>query len=164
MRSALRNAPFAQPELDVLRDREPGKQRIFLEHDAAVRPRRPDRLAVEPQVAARRLLEAGDDVEQGGLSATARAEDGEELVVGDVEIDAVERDDFLLPRDIGEPLAQRAHDDARLLALRLGRGEVHRPWLQRSTQRPMSRMARSLRNPSTPTLSMAAMITSMRRK
>src|SRR5262249_38361029 len=117
---------------------------------------------------AARLLEAGNDVEERGLAAPARPEDGEELVVRHLEVDSVERHHLGLPGDVGEALAQGARPDARRRRLRpcrtSGRHGAHRPRLQPSTQRPTRRMARSLTNPSTPTLSMAAMMMSMRRK
>ncbi len=38
-----------------------------------------------------RLSETGDDPQQGGLAATRRAEEAQELAFGDIEIDLLER-------------------------------------------------------------------------
>ena len=73
--AALATPALAQSEFDVLLDGEPGKQRIFLENYAAVGAGLEDRLAVKAHVAAGRMVESGNDVEQRRLSATARAED-----------------------------------------------------------------------------------------
>jgi hypothetical protein len=65
------------------------------------------------------MVKSGNDVEQRRLSATARAEDGEKLVVADLKIDAVQGYDAFVPRDIGELFAQSAYDDARMLLPKL---------------------------------------------
>ena len=50
-----------------------------------------DFLAVEHVRAAGRAIEHAHDVEQGRLAAARRAHDRDELAVGDVEVDAVQR-------------------------------------------------------------------------
>jgi hypothetical protein len=55
----LVHALLAQAVLHVLLDVEPGKQRIVLEYDAAVRPRTFDGNAVEQDLAAIGPCEAG---------------------------------------------------------------------------------------------------------
>ena len=76
---ALLDACHLQAELDILANRQPGEQRVLLEHDAAVRARFGDRLAVEPGLAKRRLDETGDDAEQGRLAATRRPDQRDEF-------------------------------------------------------------------------------------
>jgi len=66
---------------DVLDGGEPGKQRELLEHHAAIGAGRPDRGAVEAQLAAARGLEAADDVQERALAAARRPDDGDELVL-----------------------------------------------------------------------------------
>ena len=162
----LGDAAFAQSEFNVLLDRQPGKQRIFLEHDAAVGARLEDRLAIKADIAAGCPVEAGNNVEQRRFPATARTQDREKLIVADFKIDAVECNELLLPRNIDEVLSHPADGNARLLLPECGRRDdlVHRPRLQRSTQRPINRMIRSLKKPSAPTLSIAAMMMSSLRK
>src|SRR5207302_5890403 len=94
---------------------EPGKHGVFLKHDAAIGAGFEDRLAINPDLAARRLLETGNDIQQRRLSAATRTEHGQELVITDLEVDAIERHHLLLARDIGKPLAQPAHDNAPVL-------------------------------------------------
>src|SRR5262249_4081332 len=59
-------------------------------------------------------FEAGKDAQQRGLAASARADDHEELAVGDVDRDAVDRD------ELPEHLAQIADADGRPHRQRLG--------------------------------------------
>ena len=49
------------------------------------------RAAVEQHLARGRLVEAGDDAQQRGLAAARRAEDGDEVVVGDLEVGRLQR-------------------------------------------------------------------------
>jgi hypothetical protein len=53
----LRHALLPQAEADVLLHGQPGKQRVGLEHHAAVRPGPRDRLAVEQHAPGGRLIE-----------------------------------------------------------------------------------------------------------
>ena len=77
----LRHALHRKPEPDIVAHRQPGKQRVFLEHhdDAGLRPR--DRLAVERDAAGGQRLESRDQFEQRALAASARPEDGDELAL-----------------------------------------------------------------------------------
>ena len=80
---------------DVLLDAEVREQGVALEHhvDRALVRRHPEQvLAVDLDAARLGRLEAGDRAQQRGLAAARRAEQGEELVVGDVERDAVQGD------------------------------------------------------------------------
>src|SRR6201999_4198041 len=82
-----------QPEGDVLGDREVWKQGVVLEHHAdiaLVRRQARDVLAVELDRAAIDAEQAGDDAQQGGLAAARRAEQRDELALGDGEIDATQ--------------------------------------------------------------------------
>ena len=94
-RLALRGLDAAdlQRELDVLADGPVRKQRQRLEHHAG----RPlvgrhvvDALAAQQDVAGGRRLHAGQHAQQRRLAAARRADDGEELAFGDVEVDAVD--------------------------------------------------------------------------
>ena len=82
-----------QAEGDVLAHGHPGKQRVFLEDH------RPRRLGLEHPLAEgedlprTRPREPGDGVQQRGLAAAGRSEQADELARGDVQIDAIERDD-----------------------------------------------------------------------
>src|SRR4051794_35549016 len=84
------HAALAQAEGDVALDREPGEERVGLEHHAAVRPGAAHLLAVEQHAPGARPVKAGDDAEQGRLPAARGAEDGDEVVVPDREPDRLQ--------------------------------------------------------------------------
>src|SRR5206468_6785027 len=72
--------------------------------------RLPDRLSADQELAARRHLEAGEEIQQRRLAAAARPDDREELVVLDLKADPVEREEGLaFDRDVH--LAHVADDD-----------------------------------------------------
>ncbi len=78
-------------------------------------PRRSDSAPVVDQhLPARRLLEAGEDLEQRALAAAARPDHGDELAGLRDEIDAVEREHRRLARS-GELLPQAANLEPRAL-------------------------------------------------
>src|SRR5207249_5177820 len=86
---------------DVLGDGVPGKERVLLEDDRALPAGLGDQLATHAELAAGGALEARQEVEQRGLAAPARADDGEELVVLDLEAHLVQGEDGLaLDRDV----------------------------------------------------------------
>ena len=114
-RSARVHAALLEPECDVAGDRQPREQRIALEHDAAFRPGAADRRAFEQQLARARRQEAADEVEQGALAAAARADDRDELVAVDREVDPLEGGHRARAGAI-------AHGDASRLEARLGHG------------------------------------------
>ena len=92
--SALRDLALLQPERDVVEDRQVREQRVLLEdrvHRALVRPQRRDVAAVHLDDALGRLDEPGDHPQRRRLAAAARADDREELAVGDLDVDAVDR-------------------------------------------------------------------------
>ena len=73
---------------DILRHRQRGQDRLFLEHhgDAGVegvaRRGELDRLAVDQQLAAIGLVDAVQHLEQRGLARAVLADDADDLVVG----------------------------------------------------------------------------------
>ena len=81
----LGQALALQPVADVLRHGVPGKQCVFLKHDRAFPSGFRDDLSADTKLAARGLLEAGEQVQQCRLSASARSDDREELVLLDLE-------------------------------------------------------------------------------
>ncbi len=127
----------ARAESDVVAHRQPGKQRRLLEHHGAVGPRRPGRRTLDGHAPAGRLLEAGDDVEQGGFAAARRPEQRNEFTVADREIDAGQRRHRIAA---GIDLLDAAHLD-----------DVHRDSARQcSTRLEISSISRSDRNPSQP--------------
>jgi hypothetical protein len=79
----------AKPEGHVLEDVHVGEQRVLLEDHVDVALERWDAdhvAAVEEDLAAGRLLEAGDHPQGGGLAAARGAEHREELTLGDAEV------------------------------------------------------------------------------
>ena len=60
---------------------QPGKQRVVLEHHAAVAARAGDRVVVDATLARRWLLEAGDDAQQRRLAAARGADQADELAL-----------------------------------------------------------------------------------
>src|SRR5207245_1892404 len=61
----------------------PREERELLEDHAAVRPRPDDLAAVDTDLSGVRRDETSQNVEQGTLAAAARADDGDELAIGD---------------------------------------------------------------------------------
>src|SRR5262249_15246135 len=90
----LAHALLTQAVFHILLDVEPRKQRIVLEHDAAVRPRALDGNAVEQDLAAIGPFETGKNVQQGRLAAAARAKQCQKFAWLDVKRKPVECDDF----------------------------------------------------------------------
>src|SRR5260370_6334655 len=77
----------------VLGDGEMGKQRGVVEHAsdiAFVRRQRGDVLGIEHHGAAVDAQQAGHDAQQGGLAAARGPQQGDELALGDAEIDAAQ--------------------------------------------------------------------------
>ncbi|MPM92489.1 hypothetical protein SDC9_139624 [bioreactor metagenome] len=69
---------------DVLRDRQPGKQRIGLEHHAPVGTGLGHRLAADLDHAGGAILKAGDEIEQARLAATGRADQRRDPLFGNI--------------------------------------------------------------------------------
>src|SRR5690606_9617358 len=80
-----------------------------------------DALAVDGDAAAARAVEAGDEVQQGGLAAAARAHEGLERASRHVEVEGLEDADGLAAP--GELLGEAAELDQDLLRL-AGAGAV----------------------------------------
>ncbi len=117
-----RRAFQLEAELDVALHRQPGEQRVALEHHAALGRGAGDRPAVEGDDALGRLGEAGDQAQQGRLAAARGADDHRQLALGDRERDVLERGDRLAPAPL------EAHRDAVDLELAQGaRHTRHRP-------------------------------------
>ena len=86
----LGDALAPQPERDVLEHAHVREQRVGLEHHVhvpLVRRDAEDALAVELDLAARGLLEPRDHPHRGGLAATGRAKEREELPDPDLQVD-----------------------------------------------------------------------------
>ena len=83
-----------QAERDVLEHRHVAEQRVMLKHEAdmalagAVRQRV---LAVERNLAGVGPVQPGDDPQQRGLARARRPEQRQQLAIGDLEVDIVER-------------------------------------------------------------------------
>ncbi|MET4278485.1 hypothetical protein ABIB68_006587 [Bradyrhizobium sp. F1.2.2] len=76
-----------ETELDILFGGTPGKQRILLEHDAAVATGSCNRPAIEQNPTAGRQREPAQQIEQGGFPAAAWANQGEEFAGANIERD-----------------------------------------------------------------------------
>jgi hypothetical protein len=112
---ALRDLPDHEPVRDVVADVHVGKQRVVLEHrvDVALE-RRPagDVLAVQQDPAGGGQLEARDHPQRRRLARPRRAQHGEELAVGHVEVHAGDGD------DLAESLLDRIEPHCRRRVLR----------------------------------------------
>src|ERR1700674_3330071 len=87
-----------QTEHDIPDNIEPRKERGFLKHDKPVAARVKHRRVIGHDAAFVRRGQAGDDIEQGGLTAAAWADEANELAFADIERDMVERMDRLARR------------------------------------------------------------------
>ena len=67
----------------------------MLEHESAVRPRTCDDAAVDEDLARRQADQTVHRVEERGLAAAARADDGDELALAHVEVDAAQHLELL---------------------------------------------------------------------
>ena len=101
-----------QAQLHVLLHGQPGHQREGLEDHRGLPVGAGQTAAAELHLAFRRGHEAGDAAQQGGLAAAAAAEQGDELSLGNVQVDVVEDRQRPAARS-GERLAQRPHADQR---------------------------------------------------
>ena len=87
-----------EPEGDVLTDAQVGEERVALEHRVGrplVRREAGDVCALDLDRATRRLLEAADHPQGRRLAAARRAEQGEELPVGDLEVHRLDGDEIV---------------------------------------------------------------------
>ena len=105
-------------------------ERVALEHhrDVAVARRQVrDRAAADSDVAARDLLEAGDHPQRRRLAAAGRADQDQELLVADGQVDAGDRP------DVAEPLLDLVEDD-------VGHDKTERPEPTAPAPVPVNRM------------------------
>jgi hypothetical protein len=82
--------PALRAELDVAPRRQPRKQRMLLEDHAFAAAGTGDQSAIDPHLAGRGLDQTGDDVEERGLAAAAAADERDEFVLANVELDAAQ--------------------------------------------------------------------------
>src|SRR5207248_5662773 len=130
----------ANRELHVLARGQPGEERVRLEDDAAIAARPGHRPAVHQHVAGGRLLESGHDRQQRALAAAGRPDERDELVVGERQRGAVERQHAISA--VAELLPEL--DD---LELRPGH---RRSSAYRNSLRPISFITWSVTSPRTP--------------
>jgi hypothetical protein len=86
------HATHFQPEADVSRDRHGRVQRVGLKHHrdiAVLGCKVHDRASADQDIAAGRLVEPGNHVEQGRLAASGRPEQNQEAPVLELDVDAV---------------------------------------------------------------------------
>ena len=102
-----------QSEQDVVRDRQPGIKRGFLEHKAAVAAGSGDRAALQEDQARRCRNKAAENVQQRAFAAPARSEQRHELAGAHVEIDILQG--LRLDAAPGKPLLDVAGLDHRSL-------------------------------------------------
>ena len=88
----VRHTLQLQAEHNVLKHRQPGEQRILLEHDTALDAGALNLFAVHINRAGSRLQQAGNDVQQGGFTAAGRTDHTDELVFLDFKVHAVQSD------------------------------------------------------------------------
>ena len=81
-----------EPEADVFLNSHPGEQCVVLEHDRALPRGIAHRLVIDQDFTARRVLEAGQYIQQAGLAATAMAEKRTKLVIFHFKVNIVERE------------------------------------------------------------------------
>ena len=89
-----------ETKADVLRHRHMRKERVALKHGVdrtLIRRQQRDILAMQQDLAGRRMVKAGDQPEQGGLAAAGRAEQCEELVLPNGHRNLVQRHDLIGP-------------------------------------------------------------------
>ena len=123
-------------------------------------PGRLDAPAVEQHLAGGRLVEAGDDAQQRALAAARRAEDGDEVVLGDVEVGRLQRHVGAPPACAGKlrvtprTVEERRHASATPL--------LHRPSCAHGNRRRFSHLnSMSLTRPMTPMTMIPKMIWSV---
>ena len=77
---------------DVLEGGEPRQQRVALENDGLLERGPGDFLAVHNHASLGGLVEAGEDVEDGGFSTTGMAEAADKLTLLEAEVDVFKDD------------------------------------------------------------------------
>eukprot|EP01022_Parablepharisma_sp_SALTPOND_P008982 TRINITY_DN1374_c0_g5_i1.p2 TRINITY_DN1374_c0_g5~~TRINITY_DN1374_c0_g5_i1.p2 ORF type:complete len:1491 (+),score=638.18 TRINITY_DN1374_c0_g5_i1:28616-33088(+) len=74
-----------QTQFDIAFHRQPGEQAMLLEHDATLQAGTHDALAIQQHLALVLVFQSHDQAQQGGLAATAGADDADELARCDVQ-------------------------------------------------------------------------------
>ena len=110
LRLGLVGPAVAQADGDVVEDVLPGQHRVGLEHVADAVGDAADAGAVDVDGAGGGRLEAGDQRERRGLAAAGRADERDELTVGDVEADVADGGEAAAVLG-GEPLGGAAEAD-----------------------------------------------------
>ncbi|MDQ7777097.1 MAG: hypothetical protein Q4615_15130 [Paracoccus aminovorans] len=87
----FRDILVAQAELDVLLDGLPREKRELLENDRPIRPGSDDILAIDQHTAGGDAFKSRHHAQAGRLAAARRTDDGDELLVGDIQRDAFQR-------------------------------------------------------------------------
>ena len=111
-------------ELDVLHHRQPRVQAVMLEHHGTVGARPGHRPAIGQQVAGCVVFEAADDAQQRRFAAAGSADEGDELVAGNVEIDLFQGFDAVAA--FAEHLADLLYGNFRRHDLRYSHGNALR--------------------------------------
>ena len=103
------DAGAAQTECDVVSNIEPGKGSVFLEDDTHAFRHAQDWLSLEMSRSRLGRIQAGQNVEQGGLAATGGTDDGKEFPSCQGKIDRTERVQAAALRmiDAGDPAKRR---------------------------------------------------------
>jgi hypothetical protein len=81
------------PTLDVFAQSAPGQEVVFLRDVTDLRADAADGFAAKHNPARARTEQTHDQVEQGRLAAAGRADNGDELALGDVEVNGLEGND-----------------------------------------------------------------------
>ncbi len=90
-RDPLRCRHVPQPETDIARDAEPRHQARLLEHHRDLVTRPLDGAPVEQRAPAAWFVESRKETQQRALAAAARPEHGDQLALGDRQIERAER-------------------------------------------------------------------------
>jgi hypothetical protein len=108
---AIRLSHPEQAEADVVAAREPGENATFLKDEDPSMVWTLDRSAFDKDLTASRFEKPADDVEEGGLAATRRADDTDELAGPGVHVDVLQNVDSLVSRAAGEGHPHVAHQN-----------------------------------------------------
>ena len=95
-----RRSAHLEAVADILRNRQPRKQRIFLEDDAAIDSGAGDRLAVDLDDAAVRADKAAENIKKRAFAAPGRSDDGDELTFRNLDVHVCEGCHVAVPRPV----------------------------------------------------------------
>src|SRR5262249_23260830 len=113
----LRHALHLRAELHVALHRLPGQERVALEDHAGARLDTGDRAAAEIDAAGGRREESGHEVQERRLAAPGAADEADELALGHLETQILQRDDLAVPASF-EDLRDLVRDDDALRHVR----------------------------------------------